>query len=103
MINLYDYKWFYQRQDKDDLLNVYSGSIGTSPTGGCMNTTTFCYRVFADITTDPHQLVAECYLQYPWNVSPRTSEVQRCVFEASDAGVEQARLWLEEKHQETTK
>ena len=68
-IDLPRYYWFINRSEGKFVTNTYSGSIGTVPESGCINTYTFHYRVYADTSSNEEssfRLVAESYIRHPW-------------------------------------
>ena len=50
-LDLPAYHWFVSRPEGRFVTNIYSGSTGTDKDTGCMNTRTFHYRVYVDITS----------------------------------------------------
>ena len=97
MIDLPDYPWFYQITGGWPITNIFTGSIGTDPSGGCINVTTFNYKVFIDSKADPKRLVAQCFNQFPWKSSMARSETVTKDFENSQEGYEEAKKWLDEE------
>ena len=97
MIELPDYPWFYQITGGKPITNIFTGSVGTIPTEGCFNVTTFNYKVFIDSKSDPNRIVAQCYNQFPWGNNPPTSEIVTKDFENSEEGHAEAIKWLSEE------
>lgn len=85
-VNLPSLKWFM-------FGNVYTGSLGTDPARGCMNTTTLNYRVYVLGSA----LCAECRFELPWNAVYNMDEMIIGLFEASDFGIEVAGNWIRSK------
>lgn len=85
-INLPPLKWL-------EVGNVYTGSLGTDPARGCLNTTTFNYRVHVMGSA----LCAECWFKLPWNAVYNMDEMILGRFEASDFGIEVAQNWIRSK------
>ena len=82
-VNLPSLKWF-------EVGNIYTGSLGTDPARGCLNTTTFNYRVNVMVGA----LCVQCWLQPPWNSPEKKSEVLREQFAATDSGINEVKSWL---------
>ncbi len=97
MIEIPDYPWFYQITGGKPITNIFTGSVGTIPTQGCLNVTTFNYKVFIDSKSDPNRIVAQCYNQFPWGNNPSTSELVTKDFENSEEGHKEAIKWLSEE------
>lgn len=74
--------------------NVFTGSIGTEPEKGCLNSTTFDFKVKI---TDKNKLTAVCWYTLPWNVSTNMVEAAIGLFNADDFGIEVAENWLIQK------
>lgn len=87
LINLPSLNWF-------NFGNVFTGSIGNEPEKGCLNSTTFDFKVKI---TDKNKLTAVCWYTLPWNVSTNMSEAAIGLFNADDFGIEVAENWLIEK------
>jgi hypothetical protein len=85
-VNLPSLKWFM-------FGNVYTGSLGTDPARGCLNTTTFNYRVYVM----GGALWAACWFELPWNAVYNMDEMIIGLFEASDFGIEVAGNWIRSK------
>ena len=85
-VNLPSLKWFM-------FGNVYTGSLGTDPARGCLNTTTLNYRVHLLGSA----LCAECRFELPWNAVYNMDEMIIGLFEASDFGIEVAGNWIRSK------
>ena len=85
-VNLPSLKWFM-------FGNVYTGSLGTDPSRGCLNTTTLNYRVHVM----GGALCVECWFELPWNAVYNSSEMFLGRFEASDFGIEVAGNWIRSK------
>lgn len=84
LIELPSLKWF-------NFGNVFTGSIGTEPEKGCLNTTNFNFKVKI---TDKNKLTAVCWFMLPWNASTNMSEATIGLFDADDFGIEVAENWL---------
>ena len=97
MLELPDYPWFYQITGGKPITNIFSGSVGVDPSGGCLHVSTFNYKVFIDSKSDPNRLVAQCFTQYPWDAKPPRSETVTHNFENSEQGYLEAKEWLEEE------
>lgn len=97
MIDLPDYPWFYQITGGKPITNIFTGSYGTNPSEGCINVTTFNYKVFIDSKSDPNRLVAQCFNQFPWGSKRERSEIVSRDFENSQEGYEAAKQWLDEE------
>lgn len=74
--------------------NVFTGSIGTKPEKGCLNSTTFDFKVKI---TDKNKLTAVCWFTLPWNASTNMAEAAIGLFNADDFGIEVAENWLIQK------
>lgn len=77
-------KWF-------NFGNVFTGSIGTEPEKGCLNSTTFNFKVKI---TDKNKLTAVCWFVLPWKASTNMVEAAIGLFNADDFGIEVAENWL---------
>jgi hypothetical protein len=86
-INLPCLKWFLYG-------NVYTGSLGTDPMTGCMNVTTFNYKVCVSDVKGRSVLMAAYYFRLPWNARSNMDEVTVGSFEVSEFGLEVAANWL---------
>lgn len=96
-LDLPAYPWFVSRPEGRFVTNIYSGSTGTDKDTGCMNTRTFHYRVYVDITSgnpSEFRLIAESFIQQPWHLGSGKTDFARMDFPASDNGLEQAAEWL---------
>ena len=80
-------KWF-------NFGNVFTGSIGTEPEKGCLNSTTFNFKVKK---TDKNKLTAVCWFVLPWKASTNMVEAAIGLFNADDFGIEVAENWLIQK------
>ena len=85
-VNLPSLKWF-------KFGNVYTGSLGTDPSRGCLNTTTLNYRVHVMGSS----LCVECWFELPWNAVYNADEMFLGRFEASEFGIEVAGNWIRSK------
>lgn len=74
--------------------NVYTGSLGTDPMTGCMNVTTFNYKVCVSEAKGRKVLLAAYYFRLPWNAVSNMDEVTIGSFEVSEFGLEVATNWL---------
>lgn len=84
LIELPSLKWF-------NFGNIFTGSIGTEPEKGCLNSTTFNYKVKI---TDKNKLTAVCCFTLHWNASTNMIEAAIGLFNADDFGIEVAENWL---------
>lgn len=71
--------------------NIFTGSVGTEPGKGCLNSTTFNYKVKI---TKENTLTVVCWFMLPWNASTNMSEAAIGLFNADDFGIEVAENWL---------
>lgn len=84
LIELPSLKWF-------NFGNIFTGSIGAEPGKGCLNSTTFNYKVKI---TDKNKLTAVCWFTLHWNASTNMIEAAIGLFNADDFGIEVAENWL---------
>lgn len=84
VIELPSLKWF-------NFGNVFTGSVGTEPEKGCLNSTTFNYKVKI---TDGNKLTVVCWFMLPWNASTNMDEAVIGLFNADNFGIEIAENWL---------
>ena len=96
-VDLPRFHWLISPNEGKFVTNIYTASQGTVVEGGCLGTTTFNFRVFADVSSGEEssfKLVAECYLIQPWNLGANKTDFERAEFECSEDGVKQAEEWL---------
>lgn len=93
-IELPKYNWFVNGQGASCVTNRYSGSIGTSPSFGCINVTTFNYRVFLEKQAERSYFVAECFLIPTWREGVSKKNFMRAEFEDSQDGLDRVAEWL---------
>ena len=96
-IELPKFHWLLGFHEGRFVTNTFSSSLGTLGNGGCINTRTFNYRVFADISSGNYRdfrLVAESFIIQPYNLGGSKTDMERAEFECSDDGVTQAAKWL---------
>lgn len=77
--------------------NVFSGSLGTDPYRGCLNTTTLNYRVYIGKVGGEKFFLAFCWLIPPWNAPKAMDEINAARFEASEVGRVLAENWIKSK------
>ena len=102
-IDLPHLHWLISRHEGRYATNVWSASLGTSPSEGCMNVKTFNYRVYVDTSSgneNEFRLIAESYIINPWSGGGHKSDMEHAEFEVSENGVTLASEWLS---QTTTK
>lgn len=102
MLKLPDWTWFFNKQGNYVTTNTYTGSLETDLKNGCTNRTTFEYRVF--VSHEDGAAVAtcaECAWKTPWNQGGE--ELCRFTeeFSGDAAGIENAKVWVEEKFAST--
>ena len=88
--------WFVNLYETRYVTNVYSGSLGTDPSNGCINNHTFNYKVYVDMIYKKESdfyLIAEIFIAPPWNVK-KDKIVYSKRFPCSDDGVSQAEQWI---------
>ena len=76
---------------------MWSASLGTSPSEGCIKIKTFNYRVYVDIscgTESEFRLIAESYIINPWSDGGNKSDMEHAEFEVSENSVTRAIEWL---------
>lgn len=74
--------------------NAFTGSIGTEKGKGCLNTTTFNYKVKK---INNNTLLAICWFILPWNAKTNMDEATIGFFNADDFGIEVAENWIIQK------
>lgn len=74
--------------------NAFTGSIGTEKGKGCLNTTTFNYKVKK---INKNTLLAICWFILPWNAKTNMDEATIGFFNADDFGIEVAENWIIQK------
>lgn len=95
-IKLPSYNWFVNKQGGSYVTNTYTGSCGTNPHTGCLNTTTFNYKVYAEFSDDykNSKIVAEYYLILPCKLGARHENFTKAEFENTADGLMKAQQWL---------
>ena len=96
-IDLPHLHWLISRHEGRYATNVWSASLGTSTSEGCMNVKTFNYRVYVDTSSENEnkfRLIAESYIVNPWSGGGHKSDMERAEFEVSENGVTFASEWL---------
>lgn len=95
-IKLPNYNWFVNKQGAMYVTNIYTGSCGTNPHTGCLNSTTFNYKVYADFSDDDNgsKIVAEHWLITPWSLGAKREKYTKAEFENSADGLLAAQNWL---------
>lgn len=74
--------------------NAFTGSIGTEKGKGCLNTTTFNYKVKK---INKNTLFSICWFILPWNAKTNMDEATIGFFNADDFGIEVAENWIIQK------
>ena len=95
-IDLPNLHWLISKHEGRYATNVWSASLGTSPSG-CTNVKTFNYRVHVDISCaneSEFRLIAESYIINPWSDGGNKSDMEHAEFEVSENGVTLASEWL---------
>ena len=96
-IDLPHLHWLISRHEGRYATNVWSASLGTSPSEGCTNVKTFNYRVYVDIfcgNESEFRLVAESYIIKPCSAGGHKSDMEHAEFEVTEAGRTLASEWL---------
>ncbi len=102
MLDLPHYSWFFNKQGNYVTTNVYTGSLGTDPKSGCVNRTTFFYKIFVTHENgEATATCAECGWTTPWNQG--NEELCRFTetFSGDEAGLTEAAVFVEEKFSST--
>lgn len=77
--------------------NDYSGSFRPDLTKGCLDQTTFNYRVKLVKEKEGLRIGAICFYMLPWNGERNMDEAFVGKFEASEFGLEVAAGWIRSK------
>ena len=96
-IDLPNLHWLISKHEGRYATNVWSASLGTSPSEGCINIKTFNYRVYVDTSCaneSEFRLIAESYIINPWSDGGNKSDMEHAEFEVSENSVTRAREWL---------
>ena len=96
-IDLPHLHWLISRHEGRYATNVWSASLGTSPSEGCTNVKTFNYRVCVDTSSENEnefRLIAESYIINPWSDGGNKSDMEHAEFEVTENGVTLASEWL---------
>lgn len=102
MLKLPDWTWFFNKQGNYVTTNVYTGSLGTDLKNGCVNRTTFEFKIF--VTHEDGAATAtcaECAWKTPWNQSGEDLCRFAEEFSGDAAGLASAVAWVEEKFAST--
>lgn len=89
-VNLPDLKWFL-------FGNNYSGSFRTDETKGCLNQTTFNFKVQPVEINGEKKLMTICYYLLPWNDLSNMDEGYIGWFPLTEFGVEVCENWIRSK------
>ena len=96
-IDLPNLHWLISKHEGRYTTNVWSSSLGTSPSEGCTNVKTFNYRVYVDRSVgndNEFRLIGESYIINPWSGGGHKSDMEHAEFEVSENGVTLASEWL---------
>lgn len=96
-IDLPNLHWLISKHEGRYATNVWTASLGTSPSEGCTNVKTFNYRVYVDTSSENEnefRLIAESYIINPWSGGGHKSDMERAEFEVTADGVLLASEWL---------
>ena len=96
-IDLPNLHWLISKHEGRYATNVWSASLGTSPSEGCTNVKTFNYRVYVDTSSgneSEFRLIAESYIINPWSDGGNKSDMEHAEFEVTADGVLLASEWL---------
>lgn len=97
MIELPNYNWFVTAADGRPSSNTSTGSLGTDPNSGCLKKRTFNYKVsVSNVGKEDVKLIAECWIQPPWNSKNKIENYETKEFECSADGIVLAAQWLTE-------
>ncbi len=78
--------------------NIYCASRGTDAEKGCIGKDIFNYRIWIEKNEDEEEIVKSC-VYYGTNSfdSQREDDIETMIFSCNNEGLEEVRLWLEEK------
>ena len=96
-IDLPNLNWLLSKHEGRYATNVWTASLGTYPSEGCINIETFNYRVYVDTSSgneSEFRLIAESYIINPWSDGGNKSDMEHAEFEVSENGVTLASEWL---------
>ena len=96
-IDLPNLHWLISKHEGRYATNVWSASLGTSPSEGCTNVKTFNYRVYVDTSSgneSEFRLIAESYIINPWRDGSNKTDMEQAEFEVTEAGITLASEWL---------
>ena len=97
-ITLPRFDWFCPNIEQPWTFNIYSASRGTDKDGGCLEHTTFNYKVKIKVEEgQPHLIHASYYVVPPWPKERDPSLVGECTFECSPEGLDATVAWLNQE------
>ncbi len=102
MLNVPNWSWFFNKQGNYVTTNIYTGSLETDQKTGCVNRTTFAYKVF--VSHEDGNAVATC-AECGWNTPYNQGNDELCrfaeEFSGDESGLADAIKWIEEKFAST--
>ena len=96
-IDLPNLHWLISKHEGRYATNVWTASLGTSPSEGYINVKTFNYRVYVDTSSgneSEFRLIAESYIINPWRDGGNKSDMEQAEFGVTENGVTLASEWL---------
>ena len=94
-VTLPRFDWFCPNLEQPWTFNIYSGSKGTEPGGGCIENPSFNFKVKIKVEDgQPNMIHAAFYIRPPW---PRERDPKRSgekLFDCTPEGLEEAAAWL---------
>ena len=96
-IDLPNLHWLISKHEGRYATNVWTASLGTSPSEGYINVKTFNYRVYVDTSSgneSEFRLIAESYIINPWRDGGNKTDMEQAEFAVTENGVTLASEWL---------
>ena len=96
MIILPPLTWFIQISGKTAVTNIYTGSLGTDPSKGCLHTSSFNYRVYVQPqrNDEPACICAEYNIRSPWKDGCQIISSELKNFTVNSEGIKSVTEWL---------
>jgi hypothetical protein len=100
MITLPPLSWFIQKNGKTVSTNIYTGSLGTDPSKGCLYIASFNYKVYVqpENTDKPACLYAEYNVRKSLNDGGQIVLGEKEAFPVHTEGLKTASEWLAAKY-----
>ena len=94
-VTLPRFDWFCPNLEQSWTFNIYTGSKGTDPNGGCIQNPSFNYKVKIKVEEgQPHKIQATYYIRPPWPKPCDPNRKGEAFFECTPEGLDEAAAWL---------